>query len=231
MPGPTPPRAAPLLLAALPLAALSAFVLLCAAAGWQPLMELDRTVAVRLHEEALAHPGWTRTHRVLTDWVWDPLTVRLLLAAAALWLLTRGEWPLVLWIAATALVAAGVQQGLKAALGRDRPRWSQPVDSAHYAALPSGHAMTAAFGCVLLLWLAHRAGLSARVRRLALAAACVSVAGVSLTRVWLGVHWVSDTVAGALLGTALALAAAAGGNALAARRHWQAHSDPGSIRA
>ncbi|KOG86042.1 membrane protein, partial [Streptomyces varsoviensis] len=41
----------------------------------------------------------------------------------------------------------------------------------------------------------------------ATAAAAVSVAGVSLTRVYLGVHWLSDVVGGALLGAALLMGA------------------------
>ncbi|MGX9230009.1 phosphatase PAP2 family protein [Streptomyces albus] len=33
--------------------------------------------------------------------------------------------------------------------------------------------------------------------------------GVAFTRVWLGVHWLTDTVVGVLLGAALGLASAA----------------------
>lgn len=104
------------------------------------------------------------------------------------------------WIAVTVLVAALLQQGIKAAVGRDRPHWQDPVDSAHYAAFPSGHAMSAAVGCGLLLWLLWRASPGPAVRSAAVVAACVSVVGVSFTRVYLGVHWLSDVVAGVALG-------------------------------
>ncbi|MFE5600964.1 phosphatase PAP2 family protein, partial [Streptomyces coelicoflavus] len=75
-----------------------------------------------------------------------------------------------------------------------------PVDSAHYAAFPSGHAMTATFVCGLLVWLLHHYGAGRGLRRAGLALAVVSVAGVGVTRVWLGVHWTTDVLGGWLLG-------------------------------
>lgn len=188
------------------------------AAGWRPLLRLDADVAVRLHAHALAHPDWTAANRILTDWVWDPMTMRILAGAAAVWVLLRGERLLALWCVATAALCTGVQQGLKALLDRDRPRWQNPVDSAHYAAMPSGHAMTAAFVCVLVLWLVVRSGAGPAVRAAVLALGCVSVAGVCATRVVLGVHWLTDTVAGAALGIALAAATVGTWCVLADRR-------------
>jgi undecaprenyl-diphosphatase len=114
-----------------------------------------------------------------------------------------------------------VQQGLKALIGRERPQWRQPVDSAEYAAMPSGHAMTAAIACVLLLWLVRRAGADRRRRALTVTLVCVSVAGVSFTRIALGVHWPTDTVAGSALGAAVAAAAVG---------LWHARADGGAGR-
>jgi undecaprenyl-diphosphatase len=64
--------------------------------------------------------------------------------------------------------------------------------------------MTAAVTCALLTWLVLRSDAGTAVRGTVLALAVVSVAGVCLTRIVLGVHWLTDTVVGALLGTALA---------------------------
>jgi membrane-associated phospholipid phosphatase len=89
---------------------------------------------------------------------------------------------------------------MKAAVDRPRPVWPDPVDSAHYAAFPSGHAMTATVVCGLLLWLLHHHGAGRALWRTAVTVAAVSVTGVGVTRVWLGVHWASDVVAGWLLG-------------------------------
>ncbi|MBA0052537.1 phosphatase PAP2 family protein [Streptomyces sp. AJS327] len=178
-------------------------------AGWRPLLELDRRVAVALHEIALAHSGWTRANRILTDWVWDPWTMRLLLTAAVGLLLWRGLPWLALWVAGTAVATTAVQQLLKAAVGRERPRWAEPVDTAQYAAMPSGHAMTAAVTGVLLLWLVRLGGARGRTWGCAVAVAGLSVAGVAFTRVALGVHWLTDTLVGTLLGAASGLGAVA----------------------
>jgi undecaprenyl-diphosphatase len=51
------------------------------------------------------------------------------------------------------------------------------------------------------LWLLHRHGVGRAVWRTAVAVAVVSVVGVGLTRIWLGVHWPSDVVGGWLMGT------------------------------
>jgi len=197
--------------------ALSAVLAALVVAGWDPLLSFDARVATELHRSALAEPGWTRLNRLLSDWVWDTWTMRALLAVAFLWLLLRGESRLAVWVAGTALVGTLLQQGLKALLDRDRPRWEHPVDSAEFAALPSGHAMTAALTCGLLLWLAHLRAARRAVRRAVLWAGAVSVAGVGFTRVYLGVHWPTDVVTGWLLGAAVAAAAAALWHGRAAR--------------
>jgi undecaprenyl-diphosphatase len=145
---------------------------------------------------------------VLTDWVWDPWTMRAVLLVTVLWLVLRGARRLALWVTAAGIAGTLLQQGLKVLLDRDRPRWADPVDSANFAALPSGHAMTAALTCGLLLWLAHLRGVRRAVRLTVLWVGAVSVAGVGFTRVYLGVHWPSDVVTGWLLGFAVAAAAA-----------------------
>ncbi|MET8682498.1 phosphatase PAP2 family protein [Streptomyces sp. NPDC004647] len=177
--------------------------------AWSPLLTSDREIAYDLHASAVQHPGWTRTNLVLTDWVWDPWTMRALLVLAAFVLLRRGDRVTAVVVLAVTLTSSAVQQGLKAAVGRERPRWPDPVDSAHYASFPSGHAMTAALACSLLLWLLLRAGVRGGWLAAASAVALVSVAGVGFTRLYLGVHWLSDVLAGWLLGVALTALAAA----------------------
>ncbi|MCX4721268.1 phosphatase PAP2 family protein [Streptomyces virginiae] len=183
-------------------AALTALVV----AGWRPLIAYDERVARDLHAHAVTHPAVTRSMRVLSDWVWDPWTMRALAAVACVLLWWRGDRRRALLVALVTLAASALQQGLKLLVGRDRPVWSDPVDSAQYAAYPSGHAMTATVVCGLLLWLLPRPppGRAPGVRRVAAwTVAVVSVLGVGFTRVYLGVHWPSDVLAGWLLGVAL----------------------------
>lgn len=187
--------------AALAFATPSVVLLFLVALSWAPLMSLDRSIADTTHGWAVSDPALTHAFRILTDWVWDPVTMRLLAAAAAVWLVWRHrEWWLALWLGVTSAVGTAVQQGLKAAVGRERPSWPDPVDSAHYASYPSGHAMTATVVLGLLVWLLHRYGAGRAVVRTAVAVAVVSVLGVGLTRIWLGVHWASDVLGGWLLG-------------------------------
>ncbi|MER5750462.1 phosphatase PAP2 family protein [Streptomyces sp. NPDC002088] len=192
---PTPARTA------LILAFCSALLLTLVATQWQPLLGLDGDIARTTHRWAVDEPGLTHAFRILTDWVWDPLTMRVLAAAVAVWLVwRRSAWWTAAWLVLTCAVGTLVQQALKAAVDRPRPVWRDPVDSAHYAAFPSGHAMTATVVCGLLLWLLHGHGAGRARWRTALTLALLSVVGVGLTRVWLGVHWASDVVGGWLLG-------------------------------
>lgn len=209
MPSPQTPRPA---LSPRPSAALAAgtvgialFTVLLAlvAAEWSPLMTLDRTVAESLHRHAVAEPGLVRVNRVLTDWFWDPWTMRALIAVAVITLWWRGARLLALWVAAASLLGSLLSQGMKAAVDRERPRWPDPVDSAHFSAFPSGHAMTAVVSCGLLLWLLRLYGAGPALWAMAVAVAVVSAIGVAVTRVYLGVHWLTDVVGGVLLGVAV----------------------------
>lgn len=191
------------------LAALFVLLLVPVAIDWRPLQDADGDIAEALHRTAVTHHGWTETNKVLTDWVWDPWTMRAGLALLAGWLLWRRMWLLAVWVVATAAVGTALQQGIKAAVGRERPHWPNPVDSAHYAAFPSGHALTATVAFGLLLWVMTRCGARAAWLWAVTLPAVVSVAGVGFTRVYLGVHWPTDVLGGWLLGAALVYAAAA----------------------
>ncbi|MYW18520.1 phosphatase PAP2 family protein [Streptomyces sp. SID2955] len=190
------------------LAVCSVLLIALVAARWHPLLALDGDISRTTHRWAVHDHGTTRAFRVLSDWVWDPLTMRLVCAAAVVWLVwRRAAWWTALWLAVTCAVATVLQQAMKAAVDRPRPVWPNPVDSAHYAAFPSGHALTATVVCGLLLWLLHRRRTGRALWRTAVTAAVVSVAGVGVTRVWLGVHWPSDVLGGWLLGALLVASA------------------------
>jgi len=185
------------------LAVASLVLLALVAARWGPLISFDRSVADDLHRWAVADPGFTHANRILTDWVWDPTTMRILTAVVVVFVWFKGARLLAFWAALTCAVGAGLSQGLKAAVGRERPRWPDPVDSAHYASFPSGHAMTAAVTLGMMLWLLRKYGVAGLLWQAALVVAVVSVLGVGFTRIWLGVHWSSDVLGGWLFGACL----------------------------
>ncbi|MFI9024723.1 phosphatase PAP2 family protein [Streptomyces sp. NPDC053560] len=185
------------------LAAVAVALAVLVIVRWSPLMDADRTVAGELHRVARTSPDWTAVNRVLSDWVWDPWTMRAALVVLVGWLLWCGVRVLAAWVAATSVAGTLLQQGVKAAVDRPRPVWPDPVDSAHYAAFPSGHAMTAMVAAGLALWVLRERGAPVTWLRVVGAVGAVSVLGVGATRLYLGVHWLSDVLAGWLLGAAL----------------------------
>ncbi|MDI3418256.1 phosphatase PAP2 family protein [Streptomyces luteolus] len=187
------------------LGVLTALLVGAVAADWAPLLDADASLARTTHRWAVENPALTQTNRILTDWIWDTWTMRALCAVLVVWLWWLGDRRLAVWVGASCLLATLLQQGLKAAVGRERPTWPDPVDSAHFAAFPSGHAMTATVVCGLVLWVLALRHAGHAVWRTALTVTTVSVLGVGWTRVWLGVHWPSDVLGGWLFGTLLVL--------------------------
>ncbi|MFD9722750.1 phosphatase PAP2 family protein [Streptomyces sp. NPDC059072] len=179
--------------------------LLLVESRWPPLRRLDQGAAERLHAAALEHPAWVRVLKFLTGVVWDPLTMRLLVAALVVWLLVRGAVRLALWAAVTTTVGGLMGLLLKNVVARARPHLPDPVAHAPGFSFPSGHALTATTSCAVLL-LALLPLVPRRRRALPWALAAVSVVGVGYTRVALGVHWVSDVLGGWLLGLAVVTA-------------------------
>ncbi|MFD8546619.1 phosphatase PAP2 family protein [Streptomyces sp. NPDC059649] len=103
-------------------------------------------------------------------------------------------------------VGQAIRYGLMELLARARPPAADWAGPATGYAFPSGHATTSALAAGLLAWgLAHRCGPA--VARTWCAVLALWAAGVGLTRVYLGVHWLGDVVGGWLLaGTWLTLA-------------------------
>ncbi|MEY2966959.1 MAG: hypothetical protein RLY50_1009 [Actinomycetota bacterium] len=119
-----------------------------------------------------------------------------------LWRVTR-SWHLALVPLAATWVTALLTSGLKDAFGRARPAGAEALGAVS-AAFPSGHASnTAAFTLatalvVSVVWPMRQ--------RQALTAAVVVSFVMGWTRLALGVHWVSDVLAGWALGAAVAVA-------------------------
>lgn len=126
------------------------------------------------------------------------------IALAALLALRPQRRRAALHLLAAMAVSGAVEELLKALIMRPRPPLALPPGSLHLihavpasSALPSGHA-TVAFAAAAALW--------QRDRALGAAAGLLAVL-ISLSRVYLGVHYPSDVLAGALLGVAGAYAA------------------------
>jgi undecaprenyl-diphosphatase len=128
--------------------------------------------------------------------------------AIVLWL--RRARRLALWIAATMLGGAVIDEVMKVAINRARPVFSHPVAAAPGPAFPSGHAFTATLGAGVVLLsvlplISRRGG-----KALAWAVAALVPLLVGYSRLALGVHWTSDVVGGWLLGVGLLAGTTAG---------------------
>ena len=114
---------------------------------------------------------------------------------------------------------------LKATFSRPRPDvfpWLVP--HAGQSSFPSGHAMTSTVAYLTIAYLVARLQPSAALRHLTLAFAALVIFSVGLSRVYLGVHYPSDVMAGWVAGVAWASVCALG---LEVVRHFRAPASRG----
>jgi len=124
------------------------------------------------------------------------------LALLAWSLVTRRHRTFVLLLVAAVLLNPVIEFGFKELVGRVRPAVAQLLPG-NGPSFPSGHVLAAVgfYGLVpILAWEATR---NAWVRLSALVSSLAVIAVVTISRPYLDVHWTTDAVAGALLGTAL----------------------------
>ncbi len=151
--------------------------------------------AVRNWIHGYASPRLTRAMTGISLLGYDILILELV-AAVAIFLRLRWRRA-ALWLAVSMAGALALDQTLKYAFHRPRP---QPFfgGAPHSFSFPSGHALCA------FVFYAVLAGLIAdRVRPMALrvavgAAAALLIAAIGLSRIYLGVHYPSDVIAGYL---------------------------------
>ena len=188
---------------------LSVVVLAGGLCGW---IFIALTQDVFAHEEAvLTDPGVTRfvvDHRVAwatalmkgVTWLGSNVVmIPLVVLVGGYFLFRDRDWRPAAFMAA-ALVGANVTYRLvKSWVGRPRPPGSLHLIEVSGFSFPSGHA-TVAVACWGLAALLIGAGRSIRAKLVVWAAAVLIVGLVGLSRIYLGVHWWTDVVAGFALG-------------------------------
>jgi undecaprenyl-diphosphatase len=188
------------LLLVLALGVAFGLLLLLVRAEWAPLHALDHDAAADLNTVVSRHEPVAATLRALSE-LGNRLLMAGLVGVVAAALLIRRERRLALYLTATGVGALLLDPSLKALVGRLRPVVDVPVSSAPGASFPSGHALgtIVAYGAVLLVLLP---ALRPARRRIAVASWATLVVLVGLTRIALGVHYISDVLGGWLLGLA-----------------------------
>ena len=141
-----------------------------------------------------------------------PVTAPLILVVGA-WLAFRKRWQaLTTWVLAMTVsqLFIGPVKNIY-----DRPRPPMPLVETSSWSFPSGHAVAGAAIAVALVIVLIPPGPKRRGWEVAAASFAVAMA---LSRVYLRAHWLTDVVAGASLGVAIALASGATVHWLADRR-------------
>jgi undecaprenyl-diphosphatase len=118
-----------------------------------------------------------------------------------LWIFWRGARKLAVFLAVTSLGGGVVDTIVKVAVGRRRPEIDDPITHAFGNSFPSGHAMQSVvcYGALLLVFLPL---MSRRAQRVAIAATVLLALAIGVTRLALGVHFITDVLGGYALGAA-----------------------------
>jgi len=145
-------------------------------------------------------PGLT-TAAILITTVGSTVAMAVLAVVVGAVLWARGRPGDAAFLVLTTAAASLVFRGLKIALDRPRPPVATRVVVETNESLPSGHATMSIVvigSLVVLFW----AGRAVRTRALMVLAATAWVGLVGSTRIYLGVHWFSDVIAGWAVGAA-----------------------------
>jgi membrane-associated phospholipid phosphatase len=151
--------------------------------------------AVIASVQSIRHPAFTAVLDAAT-YVGSPLGMGLVVAITAAVLLLRGKRAASLFVVVTGAGGALLNLGLKAIFERVRPPAVDAIAAAQGYSFPSGHAMGSLIVLGSLGYLALRLPLRWRVKSALLAALATVVLLVGLSRVYLGVHWISDIAGG-----------------------------------
>lgn len=172
--------------------------------------------AIRLLNDQVLYGALQIRSLTLTGWalgltsVFSPIgtVIISIIVSAVIMLLTR-SWRTGLYVALAVSGSGLITNLLKRLFNRERPPLADRLAVETNMSYPSGHstgvASLLAATVFALMLVVH----SRMRRRLVWAAACLLIVAVMLTRIYLAVHWFTDTIGGALIGigTAIALSA------------------------
>jgi membrane-associated phospholipid phosphatase len=163
----------------------------------EAIVGVDDSVAATLH--SLVTPPATVVLEVVTA-LGSTLALAAVVIVAAAWLVWSGARSDAKLVLATFAGAEALTWSLKAVFHRERPVFDDPIATASSFSYPSGHALVsvAVYGVIAYVFLG-------RLRRPGARAACLAtsallVAAIGFSRLYLGVHYLSDVLAGFSVG-------------------------------
>ncbi|HKH76693.1 MAG TPA: phosphatase PAP2 family protein, partial [Rubrobacteraceae bacterium] len=158
-----------------------------------PIVRFDRATAAYLH--SLATPPLTTFFLVVTALGSVETIALVALVGAVVFGVRRQGLHLATWLAAVAGSAA-LDELLKALFARPRPYFEHPLLSETSYSFPSGHAMESLVLYGMLAYFAVLAARTWRARTAVVFGAALLVLSIGFSRMYLGVHYFSDVVAG-----------------------------------
>ena len=172
-----------------------------------PLTDLDGSVANRLNGWVHGSPNAVRVLEDVSN-IGKPITLFVLVAVAVIYLLRQRRVRLALYLVVTSVGGGLVDTAVKILVNRPRPIVDHPIATALGKSFPSGHAMssTVTYGALALVFLP---ALPRRWRPVGLGGVVLLVLAIGTSRLFLGVHFVSDVVGGFVLGLAWVAASTA----------------------
>ncbi|MET9326280.1 phosphatase PAP2 family protein [Tsukamurella sp. NPDC003166] len=179
-------------------ALVAAVVALGLLVGSKPVTEADGEVLEEMVEHRDA--ALTAAMRLITDVFSPGGTIALGLVVAALLAWRRSASAAIFVLGSTAFASAATL-ALKYAFARQRPPLVDHLANETDYGFPSGH-VTGTTALLLATTVAITAGWPARRRVLALIVPAAVIGAVAASRLYLGVHWFSDTAAGFAVGLA-----------------------------
>ncbi len=183
---------------------------------------LDRKLLLLLRNPAdpsdpLGPPWLKETMRDITGWG-SVVTIVFLTISVAVYLALANKRRIAVFVLAAIVGGEGVSTVLKVFYHRPRPDLVPHGMEVFTASFPSGHAMMSAIAYLTLATLVARVERRRRVKALVLALGVGMTVCVGISRVYLGVHWPSDVLAGWCFGALWALAAFSANRWLRRRR-------------
>lgn len=170
---------------------------------WSPILDLDR-VTGRWPQQQSAEHAWLGNLALGVSYAFDlvPMTIYTVLTAVLLYL--RNHVRAAAWTVIVMLVTSLLTTLVKHLERRDRPTWDQPLHRLSSYSFPSGHSSSIAAAATIAIVLAWMLVRRRNLRRLVVGLAVAVAVVVALDRIFLGVHHLSDVLAGLLLGVAVA---------------------------
>jgi undecaprenyl-diphosphatase len=167
---------------------------------WRPLESVDHGAAARINGLIAGHAALVSVVKAVT-WLGSDGVLWTIIGVSAVFLAFRRRWRLVAYLLVTGAGALVMDPILKDLVGRLRPVVAHPIAHGGGNSFPSGHSLGSivCYGAVFLVFLPAARG---RWRTVLRAVVVTLVALIGISRILLGVHYLSDVLGGWTLGIA-----------------------------